>query len=99
MITFMYRWKIPQDIKEDFFKNWVELTTRVHNEFGMYTATLYECGEDCVSVTHWPDEESWSKWKEQLKNHPYRNRWRKYRVSGPDRLAVATRIGDEIQGA
>jgi heme-degrading monooxygenase HmoA len=99
MITFMYRWKIPQDMKEEFLNNWIELTEQVRNTYGMHTANLYVSGDDFVSITLWEDELSWEHWVQQLKNHPYRNRWREYRVAGPEKLEIVSRIGEEISGA
>lgn len=99
MITFMYRWNIPPEQREEFKRNWEELTREVREKYGMHTATLYECNGDLLSVTHWPSEQVWEQWKTELRNHPYRAKWRPYRISGPDRLKRVVRVGPELEGA
>ncbi len=99
MITFTYRWKIPPEQRAEFQNNWEELTEQVRQEYGMHIATLYLTDDDFVSITHWPTEEAWKRWKTELAKHPYRTKWRSYRVSGPDRLERVARVGTDFEGA
>lgn len=75
----------------DFIQNWKELTEEVKVRFGMCHAELLQFNQDFVSVTHWPTFEAWDKWKSELSDHPYRIKWRDYKVSEPQMLTpVAT---------
>lgn len=87
MTLFMYRWNIPLELQEEFQQNWSELTRVVQEKYGMHSATLYDAGNnDLVSITHWSSPEEWEKWRVELADHPFRKKWRAYRVAGPDIL-------------
>ena len=92
-ITFIYRWKIPVGLHSEFLEEWKDLTKSNLSNFGLIKATLYRVAEeDFISITEWPDEESWGKWKESLANHPSRNKWRQYRTAGPELLEQVVNV-------
>ncbi len=87
MITFMYRWKIPDEEREQFVTDWTELTKIAKSTFGAQQVNLYKTiTGDFVAIATWPSEEAWQMWKKQLADHPLRTRYRQYRFSGPELL-------------
>ena len=97
MVHFMYRWRIPPKEREDFPNDWKDLT-RLAKGYGALSVTLY-CSEngDFVAMATWPSTEKWRLWKEELKDHPARQKYRDYRVSGPELLMPVVTI-DEKSG-
>ena len=80
MTAFIYRWKIPYAMQSEFVQNWKELTEQVKADYGMRSAELLQFNQEFVSVTHWPTFEAWDKWKSELSDHPYRIKWREYKI-------------------
>lgn len=81
MPTYMYRWRIPPELQSEFEHDWESLTRQVLTDYGMISADLYRCGDDHISITVWASEEEWQKWVDELSAHPYRNRWREYKIA------------------
>ncbi len=94
-VSFIYRWQIPPDLHESFLQQWEELSKINVEKYGLIDANLYRIEPDnFVSVTQWPDEESWKKWKENDANHEYRERWRPYRIAGPEQMSSIVKIAN-----
>lgn len=85
MPTVQYRWS--KETPKSFPADWGELTEVARVKYGATNATLYlsETGE-YVATVQWPSTEAWQKWREEMANHPYRQKYRQYRVSGPEFL-------------
>lgn len=93
MITFLFRWSVPLEQRAEFTQNWEDLTREVQLRYGMYAATLYVSGEEFVSITQWPTQEAWERWRHELADHPYRNKWRTYRILDPEVLVTLVQVG------
>lgn len=96
MLTFTYRWKIPAIEQNNFVKDWIELTKIAKREYGATEVILYKSeGGDFVAIADWPSAEMWQLWKEKLAHHPMRQRYRAYRIAGPELLFPLVHISDE----
>lgn len=82
MITFMYRWRIPLSLHEEFERDWENLSKQAQNGTGLISAVL-SCtiDQDHVAISVWPSNEAYQKWATALSDHPYRQKWRAYKVS------------------
>lgn len=93
MIAFLYRWRIPSNEAEEFRSNWKELTEQVQIAYsGFISAELYEVEGGFIAIGRWQSREDWQQWKTLLSKHPYRERWRKCRVSGPEEMKISVSI-------
>ncbi len=96
-IFFTYRWSIPFELQKEFLQAWRELTEQNKEKYGLVQATLYTLDpQDFVSITEWPDEASWSAWKEEEATHPAREKWRPYRIAGPEQMRETIVIRSQI---
>lgn len=87
-ILFTYHWKIPVEMRDAFCREWKELTEVNIPKYGLINAEMFSIEPDnFISITTWPDEASWKKWKDDDSNHEYREKWRLYRISGPEKMA------------
>lgn len=92
-IFFTYCWQIPENLIDDFRREWRELTEVNINKYGLIKAELFTKDLNTfISMTVWPDEASWKRWKEFDSNHQYRERWRPYRIEGPEKLKLEISI-------
>ena len=93
MITFLYRWNIAAHEAEEFKSNWKELTEKVKVSCsGFNSAELYEVEGGFIAIGRWQSKEDWQQWKTSLSSHPYRERWRQCRVSGPEEIKISVNI-------
>jgi heme-degrading monooxygenase HmoA len=98
MPTFTFRWSVPREMREEFVLDWRELALLVREQYGMQKATLFESGasgHEFVSIAQWPTIEAWEKWQQDGMHHPLREKYRAYRISGPERLMHKVSIGQE----
>lgn len=92
-VFFTYRWQIPKSLMDDFRREWQELTQINISKYGLVKAELFMKEPDIfISLTVWPDEASWKRWKEADSHHEYRERWRPYRVEGPEKINLEISI-------
>ena len=90
MNSYLYRWSIPPEESESFIRDWQDLTQKVATKFGLKKAKLYESENgNYISVTTWPDEEARQGWITELKNHPLREKYRPFRLSGESLVLLA----------
>ena len=83
------------ELHTEFSQQWEELTRVNVQKYGLIDANLYLIEPDnFVSVTEWPNKESWKKWKENDSNHAYRERWRPYRIAGPEKMNSIVKIAN-----
>lgn len=85
-VTYISRWNIPEESsRAEFLKEWYEVSKTNKEKYGLVDAVLYHVEpESFIAVTNWPDHESWAKWQEDDSAHPYREKWKPYRVFGPE---------------
>lgn len=59
----IYRWSFPPELREPFKKDWEHITREVAKPLGQNVATLFQIENgDFISVTVWPNEDSYQKW-------------------------------------
>lgn len=89
MITFEHRWLPPADLMEQFISDWEELTRVAVQELGAIESRLYQTEDGrLVSIASWESESAWQHWKERLSVHPFREKYRPYKVGAPVRLSL-----------
>jgi len=88
MVIYQYRWKIPPGEQENFRRDWAELTAAARAQYGATDVGLYvsQTGE-YVAIAKWPSSDAWNKWVKGLANHPMREKYRQWRVAGPELLS------------
>jgi len=93
MPIFLHTWEISDDLQKQFRADWGSLTHRAVEELGAEFSTLYQ-REDGVlmSIACWSSESAWRRWKEVLRTHPFREKYRRCKCGEPIRLTLLQHV-------
>ncbi len=85
-------WNIPLPLHDEFKRDWRALTEENHHARGLVHAVLLETEEQLLSITIWESAEFFSSWRETLREHPLRRKWRAYQTDPPQRIVDVLHI-------
>ena len=93
MVIYLYRWRVPGELRAAFRQDWLEVTNTAKTEYGLIGAYLteYEDGS-LLSFTFWPKDENRIRFAEELACNSARKKYRIYRISDPERLEILESI-------
>lgn len=72
---------------------WEALTQVAVRELGALESRLYQKEDGTlVSIACWEGEAAWREWKDVLATHPFREKWRQYKIGEPIGLTLLKEV-------